>query len=610
VSKPRLLWAVTHQTLAKSDVPCFEAAGFEVVAEDPELSVIRDSDVFEYPIVGEQGAEWDAFRGLRLWARSGLVSDAEAVAVNSTFDAIMVHSRLDVARNVRSWFDGAVLFRHFGEMPWVDGDPDTMKMASDCAGITYVPLLPALVGTPLASSFGDTYLVRSTLPATTHNADSGSTSLSIPSRLGIFVEKIDDPRKVLAWVKRLAVDRPDSAIIVMGLEPQYRSEVEGSGENVMVPVRLEFDDYWKLFRSLDMLIYPYSNPRHIHYVPYEAVALGIPCLTCEQSPIGVDLGSCCRNVEEAQIGLSPTPDDVINRAATIPLDAESLDSIARIQRAVLELMSADAVIGQARAVQECVISAPNFAAGGVAVADLVPPETTMPRSTALAGSVPSFEQQELIFEPAAVVTAEVLGRGVHGLFHAPADNPGAIQVDLLPGESHFIRLPINAVLAETELFLKVTVSLDQSHTFPAELTTLNGKASSWAPFVRSDGASTCSASAWSALARVRHSESLRIKVFGDQYHSPILLKGIRVRLIDEGAWWLERDRHLVEVLEGIQVDYQKLGKHAAQLETECAELKQAAEAAGEWGADLEQQILDLNSRRVNRLASRVRGFIH
>jgi hypothetical protein len=609
VSKPSLLWAVTHQTLAKSDVPCFEAAGFEVVAEDPELSVIRDSDVFEYPIVGEQGAEWDAFRGMRLWARNGLVSDAEVVAVNSAFDAIMVHSRLDVARNVRSWFDGAVLFRHFGEMPWVDGDPDTMEIAGDYAGITYVPLLPSLVGTPLSGAFDNTCLLRSTLAATGDCEGIEPTSTSSPSRLGLFVEKIDNPRKIRAWVSQLVLDLPGVEIVVMGLEPQFRSEIAELHENVVTPARLESAEYWKLFKSLSALVYPHSNPRHIHYVPYEAIALGIPCLASVQSPIGIDLRARVGNVEDRHVGLFQSPDDLIRRVPLIFLDRVALDSISKLQSAVLELISESAVVGQARAIHDCVMAGPEFAhRGAVAAADVFRPEIGMPRFDFGLVEVPIFEGKALTFQPAAVVTAETLGHGVHGIFHPAADHRGEMQVDLFPGESHFIRLPMPAVLDNVESFLRITVSVDRSHTFPAELTTINGKASSWAPFVRTDGASSSSASTWCALACMGDRQTLRIKVFGDQFHEPIHLKGIQVEVVDEGGWWRERDRHLVEVLEGIQIDYQKLSKHAAALATECLEVKQAAEAAGEWGAELERQIIDLNKKTPRRLVHRIRGL--
>jgi hypothetical protein len=607
VTRPRLFWAVTHQTLAKSDVPCLEAAGFQVVVEDPEVSVIRDSDILEYPVIGDQSAGWDHFRGLRLWARNGLVFPSEAEAVNAAFDAVMVHTRLDVARNVRSWFEGTVFFRHFGEMPWVEGDPSTQDATTDHAGITYVPLLPSLVGTPLSTTFDDVLLLRSSLPATTE--EGGSTAAVVPDRkrIGLFVEKIDDPRKVRDWARKLASDLLDFEIVLMGLEPHARHVLEDLPANVFVPPRLAAAEYWQLFRSLSALIYPYSNPRHIHYVPYEAIALGIPCLTAENAQVGIDLCATLGNGSRQVAGIFPTPQDAIDRAADVVRDDAQLRSIAASQSKVLELMSERAVVDQARSINERVASAPGFRGRGEVVAcDIPPSSVVMPRNPICQSAMVLAAHGAVEFDPVAVVTSDSLGRGVCGRFIMHSHDRCDVSLELLPGESHFIRLGMPGAAIECESFLSVTVSVDHSQIFPAELTTLKGADSGWATFVRLDGDNWSSSSNWRAMARVGQRDALRIKVFGDAFDAPLRIHTVRVETMNESQWWIERERHLVEAIERLQVDHRDASLYAEMLEAECALLKQAAEDAGKWGADLEQQVIALRRGSGSRVRARIR----
>jgi len=603
--QPRILWAVTHQTLARSDVPALEAAGFTVVAEEPELSVIRDSDALEYPLVGERGSEWGPYRRLRLWARDGLVSAEEARAVNDAFDAVMVHTRLDVARNVRSWFDGAVLFRHFGEMPWVSGDADVSDGSIAHAGIHYVPLLPSLAGTPLARTFDETLLLRSTLPAA-EEAVGAIRRDGDPVRIGLFVEKITDVAKVRSWVRDLARGLPDGEVVVLGLEAAVRAGFGEAPPNVVVPPRLEALAYWRLFGSLSALVYPYSNPRHIHYVPYEAIALGIPCFTLESAQVAVDLrGIGAGAGDERMTGISASPSEAISRALVAVGDADLLRSIWSGQKPVLDLLSPDAVLGQSAALREAV----ETATAGRVRGDGDPPEirSPMPALTVRAFGLGSGVGDTIEIASAAVVTAAELGDGVHGAFVAECGHKDGLVVELAPGESHFLRLGMPAAGADATRFVRVDVATDPCPRFPAELTTIRTEGSQWSNFVRRSGVEWGSASTWTAVAQIGPRDSLRVKVFGDEMKGPIRLRRIAIEVMDEAQWWAEREQHLLEALTVLQDGNTHLAAYASRIERECERLKHAAEEAGRWGADLERQLLAQRPNGTHGARARARA---
>jgi hypothetical protein len=565
--------------------------------EEPELSVIRDSDAAEYPSIGEFIEDARFLEHLRLWARNGMVSSSEARAVNQAFDAVMVHTRLDVARNVRSWFDGTVFFRHFGELPWVAGDPNVNDGSVDHAGIHYVPLLPSLAGTPLAATFESTLVLRSTLPLRSY-AVRGATSGDGPPRIGLFVEKIEDVARIGDWVCELARGLVHGDVVVFGLEASARDALGSLPPNVTTPPRLPELEYRDLFASLTALIYPYGNPRHIHYVPYEAVALGIPVFTLQGAPIAVDLLTVTGSPEIASFaGVCPDPESAVAHALDGMNDRTRLNEIRSTQRAVLDLLSSATVLSQARDLRR-VVQVPERE-GAEGACSPFKPRVVMPPCGGRVFPADAAPGHSISIAPAAVVTSSELGEGAHVVFHEHGAQPGYLVPRLLPGKSHFLRLGMPASLASLGLFVRVTLLTNSAAVFPAELTTIEDSGGSrWSNFIAREDPSGGGEVGWSAVSRVGPRDVLRITVFGDQIDAPIDLHGIVIDALSEVEWWGAREQALLQRVVELQRANEHLANYGEHLEREVSELRLAAEEAGEWGADLERQLLA--SRTVGR----------
>ena len=69
MSQLRLLWAATHPTLGLSDIPALRRAGFKVLPEAPELSVIDALGRSELTPNRAVSREEQSLENLRLWPR-------------------------------------------------------------------------------------------------------------------------------------------------------------------------------------------------------------------------------------------------------------------------------------------------------------------------------------------------------------------------------------------------------------------------------------------------------------------------------------------------------------------------------------------------------------
>ena len=353
---PRVLWAISHPTLVRAEVPILRQAGLDVVPEEPDPSALRELDFVQYPS-DDQYDTVDApvapGRCLRLWARGGRVSPAEAAAVNAHYDAIMVATRLDVALTVRRWFRGVVLFRHFGNVPGLPGMDDPPRDPRLLSGIVGVPIFSSLLDSPLGRALPETRLLRTAVP----KPPVRTTGLVSPDGdVGIYLGGLGNPTDYLPQIVRLAAAVPDRRIALLGLTETHRAQFEHAARNLLVVPRLGEREYWERFTSLSVMVYPHEDPRHSHYIPFEAISLGIPCLVLERGVAAGEAG-IPGTKDGAPSGVFIDWQGLTHELAALLRSPERLTALARAQQPLLGPFSEQTVLRQARQLAELVGSA-------------------------------------------------------------------------------------------------------------------------------------------------------------------------------------------------------------------------------------------------------------
>jgi len=532
MSRPRLFWAISHQKLRLTEVPALEAAGFDVVTEDPESSSMGFLDAIDLPELGNRASQYAAVRSMRLWARDGLVTDQEAAFVNEHFDAIMIQTRLKVAVNVRSWFQGTVFYRQFGENGALFPDPHFDVEDADLSRIIYVPLLSSLLNDSFASRFQQSLLLRTAmvLPPI---ADSVTADPHGPLRVGVFVALLDDVEQVFRDIKQLALSIPNVKIDVFGLNLNEVRQIPALPSNVVIMRRLNDTDYWQQFRNLTIVIYPHENPRHSHYIPYESIALGIPCLVTRASTIASDFAA--NGIGEGEdSGIFPTVAAILDAVPRLLNSDQSLAAIAKQQLPVLEAFSADTIREEATRLVAAVACSRRSSGSDSSQALQIEPGMKIP-SRIVRGDLEHFRiTGSLILNPSTIAVSTKLGLGISGeVVFGDGDGP---VLDLIPGVPNQMRLGMPAYCHDGSIACRLSVRTRASLDWPAAVFVSKSGEFVEIAFSHESRVLANGDVCWDAFITISPSDEVVVSVMTDEILDRIRVVEVELKVLTEAQW--------------------------------------------------------------------------
>ena len=352
---PILLWALTHQTLVRTEVPILRQAGFEVVVQEP-TDHLRGLDFIDYPDLNSSlstdsprvAAARDLGPRVRLGARGGRVTREEAEMMNWAFDAIMVADDRLADTQIPRWFDGTVLYRNFGNVPGRNRQErgPRSRLAARLVG---VPLLSTLTDSRFERSLSRIQALNQVVPPIPPLEARGAIrGQSVSLYVGGVEAQTDFPNWLESFRSAVPASVEIRAFGSLGTMDQCYAEL-----GMTVIGRLSSADYWAVFAATDLWVYPHEDPMHSHYIPLEAMSLGIPCLLTERTAVAAQV--------VRRLSGDPRSYGIVTDSSELgPLTAELLRSrderreVVRLQRVLAEPFTEEAVLAQARALVRAV----------------------------------------------------------------------------------------------------------------------------------------------------------------------------------------------------------------------------------------------------------------
>ena len=345
----------------RSEVPILARAGFDVSVQDSLGGTSRPSETLELPVNLEFSAS--APEGLlrtddrfgprsRISARTSPLSPEEYEVLNSEFDAILVVD-IDIAHALARRFGGVVLFRDYGRVPsqlrrisFTEGRSSATSSSSR-GRIVHVPIF-GTIPQPSLLDFDDRVVLRTVappLPCAPARLPSGGRVVNV---FGAFACR---EQWFLPWLARLIDSTPHATIRVFGTDQDSSAAISALGAEWLP--RMASELYGPLFASSDVWVYPYRDPQHSHYIPLEAISLGIPCVLLDQTAVAVEGAELFRG-RNAEFGVVDDLDAMIDMAASILDSTDHGEQILRNQLQLLAPFSADAVQAQAEELRDAV----------------------------------------------------------------------------------------------------------------------------------------------------------------------------------------------------------------------------------------------------------------
>lgn len=279
-SDPRLLWSICHPTLVRTEVPILSRSGFEVDIQDPLADQMRPVEVVEYPTleellphrVNDSNDERKLGPRSRLNVRTRKLSSREYERLNDEYDAVMVATSIHRAVNLARRFRGIVFFRDYGRLPGrqVPRRRPPLRVPSN---IVHVPIFSAIE--PQLAKLKRPPSPLFTLPPSWPDRPHEALDVHAGS-IAVFAAAIAETTWFHEWLRGLVSSAGHLQVRVFGASNLSRASIETAGAT-WVP-RLADDEYRQAFRQNDLWVYPYKDPAHSHYIPMEAINLGIPCL--------------------------------------------------------------------------------------------------------------------------------------------------------------------------------------------------------------------------------------------------------------------------------------------------------------------------------------------
>ena len=575
-------------------------------------------DAVDQPALGNRSSHYAALRSIRLWARDGLVTESEAAFVNDSIDAIMIHSRLDVAVNVQSWFRGTVFYRHFGDISSIIPDQRFDSERANLSRIIHVPILQSLLNDAFARRFNQSLILRSSmiLPPVAH-AVSADGHGSV--RVGLFVALLDDLAQVFINITKLARSSPDVEIDVFGLNLNDVSEIPVLPSNVVIVPRLNDLDYWARFRSLKLVVYPHENPRHSHYIPYESVALGIPCLVTRASAIANDFAACGIGEDESN-GIFPTVPAILDAVPRLVNSDQALAAIAYLQSPVLEAFSADAIRCEATQLVAAVTSSRQYIDSDPSQAAPIEPWLTIPASI-VRGDLEHFQKTGcLVINPATIAASTTLGFGISGeVVFGDADGP---VLDFFPGVSNQLRLGKPAFYHAESITCRLSVRTRNTHEWPAAV--FVSKSGEFVQFVFSREFRTLPNGdvCWDAFITISPPDEVVVAVMNDDILDRLRVVEVELKVLTEMQW-------LQEIVSQLRHEVVSLTTAAATADNDrmlalgerdraianrdrviidLASTETELRSTQDWANGLERELLAPSDRRTGWLRTRLRRY--
>ncbi len=345
----------------RSEVPILARAGFDVSVQDSLGSNSLPSETLELQLNLEFSASSpegvprtdDRFGPRsRISVRTSPLSPLEYEVLNSEFDAILVVD-IEIAHALASRFAGVVLFRDYGRVPSQLGgmhfneerSPTTRSTSKTL--IVHVPIF-GTIPPPSMLDFDDRVVLRTVAPPLPHAPS------RLPSRgrvVNVFAAFACREQWFFPWLARLLESTRNATIRVFGTDQEYFAAISALGAEWLPRMRPE--RYGPLFASADVWVYPYSDPRHSHYVPLEAISLGMPCVLLDRTAITVE-GAHLIKGRRAEFGIVDDLDAMIDMAASILDSTDHGERIVYNQQELLTPFSADAVQSQAEKLKNVV----------------------------------------------------------------------------------------------------------------------------------------------------------------------------------------------------------------------------------------------------------------
>jgi hypothetical protein len=520
---PRLLWAVSHPTLVRAEVPVLRAAGINVVPEEPDPSVLRELDFVEYPdILGESANhhELHVGRNLQLWARGGRVSKAEATAVNAAFDAIMVASRLDVAIGVRRWFEGEVLFRWFGHVPSLHPSGRTGAVS----GIRMVPIFRSLLRDDFSRRFASSSLLRTVIPRPPSEGGEEGREGSV----GVYLGGLSELHAWREYLARIAHGARGRSVVVFGLSGEAVATLSPLPSNVTILPRLARDDYWRMFASLSVMVYPHSDPKHSHYVPFEAIQMRIPCLMLRGGAVAGEAIGDGQRCDES-MGVLAAPGDISDSVSRLLSSRRATTELVSAQQALLVPFSQEVVTEQAGHLREIITPQTLHRDGQPEVE----PGLGIPSTSALRRAHSGGPLQAAHVAASSIVAVSNLNGALSAEFGYSPRNRTLSEVVLHPGDDVLLKCgaPVAGVPLGQRLRVRVRTRGNPQLVAVAEVALGDNivSASALSQAVES-GDGDC----WGADLRIPRGHSARIRLLTSLMPSGVRLRDVDLRQVAEG----------------------------------------------------------------------------
>lgn len=506
-ARPRLYWAYSHQTLVRSEPEILEQAGFEVTVEDPERFTLRESSFVDYPVdLGSvntrRGSSLSAPQ-FRFSARGGQVSPEEVRWANTHLDAILISGPLRHAANIAEWFEGSVLYRWFGSPEsgeWgVKSESWPVPTRSISSRMIAVPAFSGLLETVPHSLFDHKSLLRVEVPPLARK----STLPAERPTVGVFVGYVGNDYWVAEWLQELAEKLDGWRIRIFAASPLLCRRLQGSEAEFEILPRLSDAQYWEKFQQCSIIVYPHEYKYHSHYIPLEAIQMGIPAVVSSKGAFALENGLNGLGQDEA--GVYASRESMLSAVIRLTRDESARGDLIQGQRKLLVPFDRDTVVAQAEHLASMVL------AGDVTrterrrrdVSGAVGIPTNRPLIEALRGG---FDGKltlapATIVEPIRVQYAEplnaVLRPGPDGLI-TEVSATGAGDFDLSVG----------ALAVDSDTTMCVRLEMDSQGVGPAPCRIEYGHRIY--PMVREEG----SAATWTCAFESRPDSLLKIRMVG------------------------------------------------------------------------------------------------
>lgn len=356
----RLLWAITHLTLMRSEPHVLAEAGFDVSLQETVGEFVHPIDLLELEPESEfrRGRAWvgdDHDRvgpRSRIMPRSGDLTEAEIAAIGSEFDVIVIADAIS-ARRLAGRFRGVVVHRDFGRLPGALPPPDDPedregRLRADRPGrLVHVPILGTIEPASTVE-YDDRVVLRTVAPPLVGAASRPRSGERI---VNVFATEQARRPWFLPWLADLVESSGASRVRLFGTGPGVAAGARRVGAEWLP--RLPKLEYGRLFSDADVWVYPFADRIHSHYIPLEAISLGIPCVLCEGTAV-VEESDRAIGARRRDFGVVDGVGSMRAMVAELLAAPDHAAEVAANQMSLLDPFSADALASSADQLRDVV----------------------------------------------------------------------------------------------------------------------------------------------------------------------------------------------------------------------------------------------------------------